>query len=66
MAKKAAEEKVEKAAKTEPEVVEVMLVSEHPGTHNVYLKDYRVEFEKGVAKVPAEVADELRKLGIIK
>lgn len=36
------------------------------GDHTIYLKSRFVQFKDGVAKVGAEVAEELRKLGLVK
>lgn len=62
MPKKATEDKVQET----PEVVEVKLAAEKQAPKSlVYISKGVVEFIDGVAKVSPEVADELRKLGII-
>lgn len=70
MPKKAADEKVqatEVKPEVKPDVVEVKLAADYPvGTHTVYTRKARVEFVDGTAEVTPEVADELRKLGVIK
>lgn len=68
MPKKATDEQPKApAAEQKVDQVEVKLAVEHPsGTHTVYLANTRVNFVEGIAKVTPEVADDLRKLGVIK
>lgn len=66
MPKETAEEKPKATPKAKTEAVEVKLKTDNPpSTHTVYLPKARVVFENGTTKVTPEVADELRKLGII-
>lgn len=63
---------VAEAAKAVVDLAEYELVEligsaqEKINNHIVYLKNYRVEFVNGVAKVRKEVADILRKMGLVK
>lgn len=67
MIKQEVEAKTTEAIEAAFEVVELIGdIIDSVGDHTVYLKQGYVRFKDGVAEVRAEVAAELRKLGLVK